>query len=303
MRGDAPSATARLIALGTFFLGRHPLWRHLVPPLAAEAGGWFLEAGPRPPHRLLRAARRRGFRPVILAMERLAIPGILLHYALRKAYLEEIARRGLAGGCTQVVVLGAGYDTLALRLSAELPGVRFVEVDHPATQGVKVGALERRLRIGPNLEFVAADLARDGWADRLRASPQFSPKADTVFVAEGLLMYLRPEHVDAVFRFIPEQSGPNSRFAFTFMEPLADGTIAFQDSSRLVALWLRLRGEPFLWGVRRDQLASFLGSRGFSLRELATPDTLRTRYLVGGTPANTPLARGECICVAALAGC
>jgi methyltransferase (TIGR00027 family) len=299
MRGDAPSATARLIALSTVFLGRHPLWRHLVPPLAAEASAWFLEAGPRPPHRLLRATQRRGFRSIVRAMERLTIPGILLHYGLRKRYLEAIARRALTEGCTQVVVFGAGYDTLALRLSAELPTVQFVEMDHPATQQVKVQALERRMRIGPNLRFLAADLARDRWAERLRSVPEYSRRGDTVFVADGLLMYLRSDHVDAVFRFIRDQSGPNSRFAFTFMEPLADGTIAFRDSSRLVAPWLWLRGEPFVWGVRRDQLATFLGSRGFSPRELATPDTLRARYLAGGVPADPCLADGEYISVAA----
>jgi methyltransferase (TIGR00027 family) len=298
MREDAPSATARLIALSTVFLHRHPAWCHLVPPLAAEASFLFLEAGPRPPHRLLRMMHRRWFRSIVLALERLTIPGILLHYTLRKRYLEEVARRSLAKGCSQVVVLGAGYDTLAFRLHAEFPNGQFVEVDHPATQRAKRQALESQTGVGANLKFLPVDLARDEWEDRLLAWREYNPSANTVFVAEGLLMYLRSADVDAVLRFIRERSGPVSRFAFTFMEPLADGSIQFRNSGKMVAVWLSRRGEPFLWGVRREHLASYLEFRGFILRELATPDTFRARYLAGGPLANVPLPGGEYICVA-----
>ena len=33
-------------------------------------------------------------------------------------------------GAKQVVILGAGFDTLALRLSEQFPSVKFIEVDH-----------------------------------------------------------------------------------------------------------------------------------------------------------------------------
>ena len=40
-------------------------------------------------------------------------------------------------GAKQVVILGAGFDTLAWRLSEKFESIRFIEVDHPATSKEK----------------------------------------------------------------------------------------------------------------------------------------------------------------------
>jgi methyltransferase (TIGR00027 family) len=287
-----------LIALSTVCLRGDPQWGHLVPPLAAEASVWFLEAAEDPPGLLLHAIPRRWFRRLARAAERLTIPGILLHYAARKRYLEEVVRTSLHEGFTQVVILGAGYDTLPLRLHQEFRHVLFFEADHPATQQAKRRALERRALPGTNLRFLPVDFTRERLEDRLPALPGCDAKAKTLFVAEGVLMYLRPEEVDGVFDGLRGRAGATGRFAFTFMEPQANGRIAFRNASWLVTLWLRWRGEPFRWGLRRDQLPTFLAARGFSLRDLATPATFRDRYLGGALAAEIPLAEGEYVCVA-----
>lgn len=56
--------------------------------------------------------------------------------------MDDEVRAALAAGAIHVLVVGAGYDTLALRLAAAHPEVLFVEVDRPATLGKKrAGAL------------------------------------------------------------------------------------------------------------------------------------------------------------------
>ena len=201
-------------------------------------------------------------------------------------------------GFAQVVILGAGYDTLAWRLQGEFHKAVFFEADHPATQRAKREALERRPLPVANLRFLPMDFTRDRLEDGLSTLPGYDAKAKTLFVAEGVLMYLRPEEVDRLFDGIRRLGGATSRFAFTFMEPQANGRIEFRNSRRLVTLWLGLRGEPFRWGLRREQLPAFLAARGFSLRTLATPATLRDRFLGGVLATETPLAEGECVCLA-----
>src|SRR5688500_2926243 len=64
-----------------------------------------------------------------------AFPPGELWIALRTAFLDRGVTQMLDGGARQVVVLGAGFDARAARLAR--PGVRFFEVDHPATQDEK----------------------------------------------------------------------------------------------------------------------------------------------------------------------
>jgi methyltransferase (TIGR00027 family) len=247
------------------------------------------------------ALPRKFARPFVSALERLTIPGIQLHYALRKLYLEEVARAALAERFRQVGIFGAGYDTLALRLHETFPDALFIELDHPATQRRKTQALAARHDTSQisNLHFLPIDLTRQRLNAALRKFDGYRADAPTLFIAEGLLMYLSPVEVDDLFQTIRESGGPFSRFAFTFMEPQGDGRINFRTRSRVVDLWLNLRREVFKWGIKRSELDRYLAARGFAIRDLATHETFRRRYLEPHTLlARLPLAAGEYVCVA-----
>ena len=245
-----------------------------------------------------RLTNSKSFRPLARALERATIPGIKLHYALRKRYLEEVAREALASGLRQVVIIGAGFDTLALRLHGMFPETEFFEVDHPATQLVKKRIVEDNHPQQANLHFIALDLERAGLEESLLTHKVYRPDADTLFIAEGLLMYLTPEEVDRLFRFTGGDGITKNRFAFTFMETQDKGRIGFRKSSRVVDAWLRLRGESFKWGIESASIKEFLAGRGFKVLKLAVAETLRNRYLTNEQFKHLPLANGECICVA-----
>lgn len=276
MRSNRPSATAQLTAASLVLLSREPQMSSLISPAAAQASRWFLgdDRG-----RYWHLCGQHGFRALVAAVESRTLPGILRHFALRKRFLEDIVRDSLAEDFRQIVVLGAGFDTLALRLCAEWPNAAFLEADHPATQSVKQDALAARALLPDNLILISADFSDPDWPRALLSSPHYDPAAETVFVAEGLLMYLPPASVAAVFDFARAHSSARCRFAFTFLEPQANGAVNFAHSSRLVDFWLRLRGERFAWGVRRDELPQFLGRHGFRERETIEADALQRRYL------------------------
>ncbi|MFP6590108.1 MAG: hypothetical protein VCE12_06260, partial [Candidatus Latescibacterota bacterium] len=88
----------------------------------------------------------------------------------------------------------------------------------------------------------------------------------------------------------------NSRLAFTFMESY-DGQIRFKDSGAGLNAWLRMRSEPFTWGMDRERLPDFLRQNGLEPDEIAAADTLRERYLVPHGLEREALAEGECCCV------
>jgi len=316
MKADNPSATAYLIATSTLFVAADPDAGRLIPARAAELSASFVAARSHVARWAQRALHRQPVRPFVSALERLTIPGIQLHYALRKLYLEETARAALAdsdsGGIRQVVIFGAGYDTLALRLHETFPATQFIETDHPATQRRKTRALATRhnsrreqppqQETPPNLHFLPVDLTRQQLAATLQNFDGYRADARTLFIAEGLLMYLSPAEVDNLFHTIRASSGAGSRVAFTFMEPQANGHVNFRTRSRAVDAWLGWRGEVFKWGIERTALPLYLRERGLSVREIATDETLRRRYLEPNALAHLPLATGEYICVADLDG-
>jgi methyltransferase (TIGR00027 family) len=300
MKDDRPSATAYLIARSTLFLSRDPNLGRLVPQRSAELSEQFVDARPQFARWLDAAMNSKLLRPLSLALERVTIPGIKLHYALRKRYLEEIARDALREGFRQVVVIGAGFDTLALRLHEAFSETKFFEIDHPATQRVKKRVVESGYQPGSNLQFISLDLARGSLHESLLSCADYHSETDTLFIAEGLLMYLTPAEVDLTFEFIRSHSGAKSRFAFTFMETQSNGRIGFRESSCVVDAWLRLRGETFKWGSTRARIGDFLAARGFTLREIVASETLRTKYLAPEQLRHFSLADGECICVSEL---
>ena len=279
MKENQPSATARMIARSLLLLSQDPARSSLTPPWSAETTGWFLNACGEDAAHFRVLAGRSWFRRALNAVESLAAPGIMTHYVLRKRQIEDAVRAALASGAAQVVVLGAGFDTLALRLHDEFPAAAFWELDHPATQAIKCRTLQVHATLGENLHFVTLDFAAGRLADALLFEPHYDQNAATVFVAEGLLMYLAPQQVAEVFQDAHTVSGPDSVFAFTFLEPQANGQVEFDNQRPIISWWLKRRGEPFCWGLKGAEVTQFLDAHGWDLQQTLTPLALRRLFL------------------------
>ncbi|GAB3465054.1 hypothetical protein GCM10027321_29650 [Massilia terrae] len=260
MKPDKPSRTALIVAGGLQLAGaRASLPAAVLPVDALRLGEQLLR---RAYPRLAYLLRKAWFQRLCGLVEAATLPGICMHFALRKQILRRHAQAALAAGCTQVIVVGAGFDTLCAELKAARPDVCCIEIDHPATQAVKRAAAG-----GDGIAFIAADLARQDLSSVLATHPAFHRAASTLFVAEGLLMYMPLNAVRALFEQMAT-AAPHCHVAFTWLQPLANGHPGFRQGSRLIDVWLRWRGEPFLSSMARPGLASFLADAGFELERL-----------------------------------
>jgi methyltransferase (TIGR00027 family) len=145
------------------------------------------------------------------------------------------------------------------------------------------------------VHFVAVDLSAAGLDKNALTSDGFDPAKRTFWIAEGLLMYFPPDIVSSLMTTLSTLSAPGSQFAFTFMEKQQDGHIRFDSQTKFVDWWLRTRGEPFLWGTTRSELAEFMRPcrviRFFDHNDLRK---MESRY------TNENIARGEVICLAGI---
>ena len=263
MRKDKPSRTAYKVALNVVTLGAKPGMDRFLPLGTVQATEKLLVASGAAEARTVRWSRSQRMVSVYEAFDWM-LPGQFEAFAHRKAFCERQVRDGIGAGATQILVLGAGYDTMGWRLAPEFSGVNFFEIDHPATARLKdrgIDAMGRR----KNLCLIAEDLGKRELVDVLKTNNSWDQSARTVIVAEGLVMYLPPEAVLDLFCQCAVVSGVGSRIAFSYIPTGADGR---PDAGRWTGLMLWLQkvvGEPWTWSIRPEELGLFLEETGWTI--------------------------------------
>jgi methyltransferase (TIGR00027 family) len=213
----------------------------------------------------------RGMRPVGGAKLR-------EHLTARTRFFDEQVLAAIADGVEQTVVLGAGYDDRALRFSA--PSVRYFEVDLPETQRDKRRRLER---IGADLGrvvLVGADFRADDTAAAL-ADAGHDAARSSLFICEGLLIYLDQDATVELLGAARARSNPTSRLAASLAtHPAAES------SEQVVATANRIRRhsrrEPWLTILPAAGQLALLERAGWSA--LSTSDEIRGMLLVLARP-------------------
>src|SRR5262245_9406475 len=112
---------------------------------------------------------------------------------IRTKYFDDVLEQQLSSGCRQVVLLGAGLDTRAVRKSAG--DVRYFEIDNAATLSLKQRCFDAQ-GIHPNVRFIAGNYVNGLIA--LLSRNGFDPELPTYFIWEGNTMYLPMESDKAI---------------------------------------------------------------------------------------------------------
>ncbi|MGW1995308.1 class I SAM-dependent methyltransferase [Embleya sp. NPDC001921] len=288
------SATALVVAGGQLLVGQDPTWRPLVGPQAQAFLRAALGNAAFPWNLLAAATRWRITRGPLHGLERIFLPGLFTHQALRKQLLREWTRQAISEGVEQVVVLGSGLDTLSLELSEVFPGTRFIEFDRGPSLNLKRSAYERYGGgLKSNHALVEGDLTRGGVEDQLSRCPLYVRQARTLFVVEGVLMYLEAEEVTVLLGELGVRPSGTTWCAFSFMGLDFSGRPSFVDERTPMQGWLRRRNEAFRWGSTHEQLADMLATAGFTVRAITERDTLAGR----APDKNAKVARGEYLCL------
>ncbi|MEA4907538.1 MAG: SAM-dependent methyltransferase [Anaerolineaceae bacterium] len=193
----------------------------------------------------------------------------------RTKYIDAVFQDALAAGFDQALIFGAGFDTRALRFPAGQ--TRIFELDAPATQAAKLGQYRRRgLEVPSGVAFIPIDFERQALPARL-VEAGFRRHLKSLFVLEGLTMYLRPEAVELTFRDIHDFAGPGSRVVFDYVYASVlrgEGSIYGREISRTVAG----ADEHWLFGLEEGAIQPFLARHGLRLLDHKTPAQLEQAY-------------------------
>ena len=292
MKKHQASSTAYTVIQGVLYIAQHPAYSNLVSDDVKNVCLKILSDS-KEGRKRLRQLDNWWFKPLIPIIERLMTPGIMLHYVLRKRYIEDYTLQSLHDGGKQVLNLGAGFDTLAYRLAKRHSNVNFVEFDYPATQQVKTHALMTTGDKWKNLHFLPIDFTTQLIEDVLKQSSYVSCETQTLCILEGVLMYLNEIQVKQLFESLSQVFHAGIRVIFTAAEPASKSTYSY---GPLLKMYLNLKGEALNWVYEKDKVDGFLYSLGYVLQKLAGSQEFKHRYL--GSDYAGILNEGEYIAVA-----
>jgi methyltransferase (TIGR00027 family) len=201
------------------------------------------------------------------------------HMVLRSRFAEDRLAAAVGRGVTQYVILGAGFDTFAVRQPAWAKSLRILEVDHAGTQQMKRAHLAAAGLVVPaNAGFATIDFERESLRDGLLRHG-IAATERTFFSWLGVTMYLPKNAIDAVLRSVAEFP-QGSEIVLTFA--------AADDAARAIAERAAQAGEPWLSFFEPEEIRDELRAAGFTTVELLTPSAATERYFRPGSSLPPP---------------
>lgn len=210
-------------------------------------------------------------------------PGMQAGIAARTRYIDDIVAHEAAKGIAQLVILGAGYDSRAWRIP-QLKDVHVFEIDFPYTQKEKLAKIANLSEVPiARVSYVPIDFNTQSLSDVLREAG-YSREQKTLFLMEGLTMYLSADAVDENLAFIATNNALGSSVYFDyFMKSVMDGSCKLRESVALRKMksFNEDGVEQFTYTIDEKAVPQFLAQRGFRLVEEMRGETLHQRYFLG----------------------
>ncbi|MDD1691092.1 MAG: class I SAM-dependent methyltransferase [Methanoregula sp.] len=199
----------------------------------------------------------------------------------RIRYFDDVVQNAPGEEFSQLVILGAGYDTRAYRISTLKGNIRIFEIDRPATQDRKTGIVKKIFGQLPDfVSFIPYEIGQGPWWPALEEAG-FSPAKKTLFLLEGLMMYLSRKDVEELVTGIAEHAGAGSAVLFDFVpQSLADGS-SDAEGGQEIRKWTIQIGEPIQSGFDEEEVVPFLTSLGYSGVQVIPSRAFAKMYYTG----------------------
>jgi methyltransferase (TIGR00027 family) len=185
--------------------------------------------------------------------------------AARSRIAEDALSGAVERGVRQIVILGAGLDTFALRNPHGARAIRIYEVDHPATQAWKRQRLvEAQIELPPWLDLVPVDFERDDVGEKL-AGAGFRKDSPAFFTWLGVVPYLTRDAIGRTLDYMASIEG--SEVVFDYMEPPEAFSEELRQLEKARAEQLEEIGEHSGSRFEPADIGAMLRSHGFGVVE------------------------------------
>ena len=208
----------------------------------------------------------------------LAPKGIYEYVIARTKYIDSIFKDALKQGFDQIVIFGAGFDSRAQRFKHLNKKTKIFELDASITQQEKLKAFKNKnIMIPENLTYVPINFNQDSLADKL-AGAGFEENRRSLFLLEGVTMYLSDDAVDRTFTFIRDVAGEGSWIVFDYIYA---GVLRQENKyygERDIFKTVAKAGEAWSFALEEGEIETLLDKYGFTLKDHSNSQALEEQY-------------------------
>lgn len=204
-------------------------------------------------------------------------PGALSSGIARTKLIDELLQQTIRYGVRQVIILGAGFDTRALRLDF-LNTTPVIEVDHPDTSDFKVKKLKEALgKLPGNVCYYQIDFNKQSLDDLARRN-NFNLSIPTTVIWEGVTNYLTQQAVDETFEFI-EKLERGSYIIFTYVNKhVLENPQSFDGAAKLLIKLSKI-DERWTFGFKPEELSDYLTKFRLTILKDLGASEYRNKYM------------------------
>ncbi len=206
--------------------------------------------------------------------------GIYEYVIARTKYIDDKVISAMEEGIEQIVLPGAGYDTRAIRFSDSNPRVKFFELEVETTLTAKINQYNKRGIPRPgNSIFIPIDFMIETMDEKL-LEYGFNPCKKSLFLLEGLIMYLDQAAVEDLLSRINQLTLPGSPIIFDYIlaSVLRNENALYGEKS--IHRQVISANEAWQFGLEIGQAEAFLGKFGLKLIDLLDAEKLERLFFL-----------------------
>lgn len=214
-------------------------------------------------------------------------------------YAEDEVERCVDAGIDQYVVLGAGFDTFALRREDLADRVRVFEVDFPDVQALKRQRIEAADATPAQVPtFVPVDFETMKVSEELPEAG-FDRERRSVWSFMNTIPYVTVDATEATLADVRTVMAPGSRLCLNYQGdvPL---TPAQAEYLGRIGMTTEQGGEPWVSKWKPERFEEVVRLCGFRLIDHATEDDLNARYFAGRDDGMYPAIPARLVTVEAI---
>jgi methyltransferase (TIGR00027 family) len=204
--------------------------------------------------------------------------GIYEYVIARTKYIDSLFMDALKQGFDQIVIFGAGFDSRAQRFSEFNKKTKIFELDAPITQGEKLDAFkEKHITIPENVIYVPINFVKESLAEKL-SEAGFEKGRKSLFLLEGVTMYLSDDAIDKTFTIIRDVAGKGSWVVFDYIYAgvLRQENRYYGEKDALKTVLKA--GEAWTFALEEGEIEDFLYKYDFTLKDHSNARELEERY-------------------------